>query len=110
MKFLQVKALVIEALSEGRAHAEAREAQTEKNLLATGQIDPCEAIRIIQRTRGDQAKSSPHHSDSSIEVWVLRPQGWYIKFFILEDCWFISFHRSDDAGQARLTEGQRLKG
>jgi hypothetical protein len=96
MKFLQAKALVIKALSEGRVHVEARETQAEKNLLAIGKIDPDEAILIIQATRGDQAKSSPHHKDKSILVWVFRPQGWYIKFYFLEDCWFISFHRPDE--------------
>lgn len=92
--FSQAKAHAAKALREGRIQHEAREAQTQKNLLATGGIDTEEALQLIQATRGQQAKCSPHHADASIQVWVFRPQDWYIKFYLLDQCIFISFHRN----------------
>ncbi len=27
------------------------------------------------------------------EVWVFKPAGWYIKFYLKTDAWFVSFHK-----------------
>lgn len=90
--FSQAKAQAVEALRERRIEYEARELQSQKNLLSTGAIDAEMAITLIQSTRGHQANFSPHHADRSIQVWVFEPKGWYIKFYLLEGCCFISFH------------------
>lgn len=90
--FSQAKADALEALREGRIQHEAREAQAEKNLLSIGHIDQDEAIALVQSTPGRLAQCSPHHADSSIQVWVFRPKSWYIKFYFMENCIFISFH------------------
>lgn len=94
-RFSQAKADVIAALKEGRIQHEAREARAQKNLLAIGKIDWKEAIALVQSTRGDQAKATPHHANPSVEVWVFRPAEWYIKFYFLDQCVFISFHKNE---------------
>ena len=53
-------------------------------------------MQIISGCRGVDARSTPHHQDQQIEVWVLTPSTWYIKFYIVEDVWFISFHGQED--------------
>jgi hypothetical protein len=93
-KFSQAKAQAVEAMRERRIEYEARELQSQKNLLSTGALDVDKAIALIQSTRGDQANSSPHHANRSIQVWVFEPKGWYIKFYLVESVCFISFHPS----------------
>jgi hypothetical protein len=95
MSFHTAKAKVVEAIRNKRFRHEQRKDLVEKNLLATGQVGVEEAIAILNRTRGTEASSSPHHFDASIEVWVFRPAGWYIKFYLVGSCYFISFHRSE---------------
>jgi hypothetical protein len=95
MKFSEAKSGVLKALREHRIEHEARDAQTEKNLLATKMITVEEAVGLVESTRGNQASSSPHHGDSDIQVWIFRPRGWYIKFYLVGKAWFISFHREE---------------
>lgn len=92
MGFKQAKAQILKALREGRVQHEARSAQDQTNLLAIGAVSTVEAISIIQQTRGDQAEPRPLHADPSITVWILKPAGWYIKFYFLDTAWFVSFH------------------
>ena len=95
--FSQAKARCVAAIREGSLEHEAREVKERKNLLAINAIDVEEAISLVQSTRGQQAKSAPHHADHSIQVWVFQPKDWYIKFYFIEKCMFISFHKRDPA-------------
>jgi len=54
-----------------------------------------EAVTILSKIRGSEASSSKHHFDPVSKIWIFRPVGWYIKFYFLEECLFISFHRSE---------------
>lgn len=51
-KFSQAKAQAVEAMRERRIEYEARELQSQKNLLSTGALDVDKAIALIQSTRG----------------------------------------------------------
>lgn len=87
---------MVEALRTGNYRNEYR-STPEKNLLAVGLLDVPTAIELISRTRGQQAQQSPHHFDPSTPVWVFRPSGWYIKFYLRGECWFLSFHREGES-------------
>ena len=89
------KRQAIQALHERRFRHERRSGEN-KNLLETGEVTIEEAIQLLGQTRGTEATSSPHHFDRSVDVWVLRPRGWYIKFYVMDLCWFISFHQSEE--------------
>jgi hypothetical protein len=92
--FAVAKAKVIESLRNGTYQHELRGAIDVKNALATGEVSATEVINIVQRCNGTHHRSSIHHSYPSIEVHILRRDGWYIKFYFLEpDTWFISVHR-----------------
>ncbi|MBT9583719.1 hypothetical protein IV102_10225 [bacterium] len=95
MKFSDAKREILAALREHRYQHEARAAQSQKNLLATGAISVDQAIGLVEATRGNQATSSPHHADASVLVWVFRPVGWYVKFYLVDGAWFISFHQAE---------------
>lgn len=92
MGFKQAKNEVMEALRNKSFRHEVR--PEEKNLLQTGEVTLEVALNLVAKTRGDEAAKSKHHLDSTIDVWVFRPQGWYIKFYLQGGCWFISFHPS----------------
>ena len=94
MSFETAKRKVLEAIRSKRFRHESRSGDT-KNLLATGEVSHEEAVQILGRTKGQEASKSRHHLDPDLEIWVFRPAGWYIKFYVVEDCWFISFHRSE---------------
>lgn len=95
MGFREAKKLVLEAVREGRFRHEFRTGDSTKNILQMGLINVEEALAIIEQTRGHQATSSPHHFDNTITVWVFRPADWYIKFYLVDHCWFISFHKTE---------------
>lgn len=95
MGFEQAKAQILNHLRAGSVRHEARPAR--KNLLQTGQISLVEAAALVAKTRGQQATSTPHHQDASILVWVLRPDDWYIKCYLVDECWFISFHKEGES-------------
>ena len=94
MSFNDAKKQVMEAVTSKRFRHEHR-ADAQKNLLATGELSLEEAVTILSKTRGSEASSSKHHLDPVLKIWVFRPVGWYIKFYFLEECLFISFHRSE---------------
>lgn len=93
MSFKKAKSEVIAALSSNRFRHEYRQ-DGQKNLLQTGEMTIQEVLELVAKTRGAEATSSPHHMDATIPVWVFRPKGWYIKFYLLKECWFISLHPS----------------
>lgn len=95
MGFDEVKRLVLEALRTGKIQHDFRTGES-KNLLASGLVDPFVAMDLIGRTRGHEAHESPHHADASVQVWVLRPRGWYIKVYYRKDWRFVSFHREGE--------------
>lgn len=94
MGWKTVRAKVLRALASGAFLNEVRDGIDVKNLLATGEVTAGEVSRIIARCNGTHHSSSPHHRDASVEVHVLRRDGWYIKFYFVEpDTVFISVHR-----------------
>lgn len=94
MGFRDAKAKVLKALSEGAYQHEARDAIDVKNELAMGTVSATDIAATIKSCNGKNHSMSPHHSDSAVEVHVLRKQGWYIKFYFLDDdTVFISVHK-----------------
>lgn len=94
MGFDEVKRSLLEALRVGQIQHDFR--PEGKNLLASGLVDPSKAMALIGRARGHEAHESPHHEDASVQVWVLRPQGWYIKFYYRKVWRFVSFHKEGE--------------
>ena len=89
--FREAKRRVREALAEGAYQHEARNAIDVKNELSTGAISAAEVRAIVARCNGTHHTASPHRADASVRVHVLRRDGWYIKFYFLdEDAVFIS--------------------
>lgn len=92
--FGEAKRRLLKALAEGAWLHEARNAIDVKNELATGSVTAAEVRRVVGRCNGTHHSASPHHADPSVQVHVLRRDGWYIKFYFLdEDAVFISVHR-----------------
>jgi hypothetical protein len=93
------KSKVIQALRDGKVQAVERADIRDKNLLKTGVISPEEVIKILGATKGADYKSEPHADVATIEVHTFEPEylseTWHIKcYFLDEDCWFISVHKS----------------
>ena len=96
MNFDEAKYQVVQAIKNKNFRHERRKSQAQKNLLANDEISQAEAIAIIEKTRGNQAVKSEHHFLPDTLVWVFRPDDWYIKFYLANGCFFISFHKSED--------------
>jgi hypothetical protein len=108
MKFTEARRRIIQALREGSYQHEARDVVEGKNLLATGDVTSAEVAELLQRCRGDQHESQPHHFDDQVLVHFFKPtrQGeqWYIKAYLIGDpddedddprvAVFISVHKS----------------
>ncbi len=94
--FNEAKRVAVAALQSGLVTYEPRDLG--KNALADGSISYREAAAILERTRGNQAKCQPHHFDSRQLIWIFRPEGWYIKFYLVDGVCFLSFHLAE--GQA----------
>ena len=95
-----VRRRLIAALREGEYRHEGRSALEEKNLLAIGEVGPPEVIQLLQRCRGDQHRTSPHHVDRTLVVHEFRPvlgdRTWYVKaYFRGPMAWFISVHEGE---------------
>lgn len=96
------KKAVVTALREGNFLHEAREALSEKNLLAVGDIAAEDVARLVLRTSAADYAESLHHADRSIVVHLFRPtvisKRWYIKVYFLDEAdgtaTFISVHRA----------------
>ncbi len=97
MGFKDVKRKVIGCLKTGNVLHEQRDTIDVKNLLAIGAVSITDVTQIINRSRGDNYSSSPHHFDETIDVHVLKTEfadlKWYIKWYFAEpDSVFISVH------------------
>lgn len=99
--FKEAKQDALKALTDGRVQHEPRSTLNERNLLATGEVDATLTATLILATPSRCAASRPHHF-LDLEVWVFRPSidgtRWYIKFYFIDEIWFISVHRSDPEG------------
>lgn len=85
---------MIRALSEGRFLHEARDQIETKNLLLMGQVTTEELLAVVRRCAGQHHSRSPHHAEPSVDVHILRRDGWYVKFYFVDpDTIFISVHR-----------------
>lgn len=96
MGLKNVRQKVIKCLKSGRIqHVTSRSGNiVEKNLLVTGQITVEEVIELINRTKGNDFKCVKHHILKNIDVYIFKPNNWYIKcYFIEPDIFFISVHR-----------------
>lgn len=99
--FKEAKRDALTALKEGRIQHEPRGALSENNLLATGEVDATFTASLIASTAARNTSSSPHHF-LDVEVWVFKSlfEGakWYIKFYFIDEIWFISVHKSKREG------------
>jgi len=98
MGLTNVRPLLIDALRSGRYQHEYRADIESKNLLAVGEVDPEFVVTLLQRCRGSEYQSSPHHFDRKVLCHVftptLRGERWYVKAcFLAADAMFISVHR-----------------
>lgn len=94
MGFHTVKKRLLEALRAGTFMHEARHAISSKNLLLMGEVTVSQVIHLVNKCTGLDHQSAPHHFLKNIEIHILKKDGWYIKFYILEpDVWFISVHQ-----------------
>ncbi|PHR29325.1 MAG: hypothetical protein COA36_03755 [Desulfotalea sp.] len=98
MGFKKEKYEVLKRLLLGNYLHEARSSISEKNLLQTGKVSAETVAKIINKARGGDYSTSPHHFVDNIEVHILRKvtyenKSWYIKWYSLEpDLFFISVH------------------
>jgi hypothetical protein len=102
MGFTETRRATIEALRDGRFEHEERDQAEGKNLLATGEVSVDDVIGLLERCKGTQHESRPHHLDPEQQIDVFRPKlgtvRWYIKTYLAD--WdgivavIISVHRS----------------
>lgn len=101
MGFREARAALIRSLLAGDYQHEAREALSEKNLLAVGDVTAGEVVVVLRRARGHQYSCAPHDWDRDTMVHVFRPllfgERWYVKAYFLTEgestAVFISVHR-----------------
>jgi hypothetical protein len=101
MSFKEVRRKVIDALWDGRFSHEERDQAEGKNLLARGDVSPDDVVMLLNRCRGDQHRTSPHHADATQTVHIFKPTAasgrWYIKCYVVEmdgiEAVFISVHQ-----------------
>ena len=92
--FTEAKQRLIRALTEGRFLHEARGQIETKNLLLMGQVTTEELLAVVRRCAGQHHSRSPHHAEPSMNVHILRRDGWYVKFYFVDpDTIFISVHK-----------------
>lgn len=93
IEFNAVKARVIDDLTAGRFQHEARRGVARKNMLQQGIVTPDAVIKGIQRCTPKQYLTGRHHRVPAVWVHLMKPTGWYIKFYVVEDATlFISVH------------------
>ena len=63
MGFKAAKKAVVAALRDGNFLHEAREAVSEMNLLAVGDIEPEYVAKLVLRTAAAEYSESPHQAD-----------------------------------------------
>lgn len=93
--FNDAKKKVITALVNGTyLHEADRSNVNTKNLLLTGQVSASTVCDVLKRSQGQNHSSSAHHQAASIQVHVIRRDGWYIKFYFVDpNTVFISVHQ-----------------
>ncbi len=93
--FKEAKNKVIAALQTGTYQHEATRSKVDtKNLLLMGSVTAEQICEVLKRCQGQDHQSSPHHQAPSIDVHVIRRDGWYIKFYFVDpDTVFISVHQ-----------------
>lgn len=102
MGFNDVKRRVIACLDALAFESEARDAMSENNLLATGQISAEDVKRLINRCSGTQYVAKPMTEDPSTMKHELKPvvdgEQWFIRFYFVtvrtDVVVFISVHKS----------------
>jgi hypothetical protein len=92
--FKEAKRRAIEALRDKTYQiAERREIET-KNLLYDSFVSEEDVIKVISKCRGQDHEMRPHDMVKTVDVHILRKDGWYIKFYFLDpDTFFLSVHR-----------------
>lgn len=92
--FKEAKRKVIAALENGTYQHEARANINTKNLLQVGDVSPEQICAVLRNCQGQDHSSSAHHQVASIQVHVIKRDGWYIKFYFVDpDTVFISVHQ-----------------
>lgn len=85
---------IIKALQNQNYQHEIRATINEKNLLSTGEVTPDEVIRLIGKSSGINHTMSMHHQIKSLQVHLIKIDGWYIKFYFIDpNAIFISVHK-----------------
>ncbi len=102
MGFNDVRRRVIRCLDTQSFESDAREAMSENNLLATGQISVDDVKRLISRCNGRQYVAKPMTEDPTTMKHEMKPviagEQWFIRFYFVElpadVAVFISVHKS----------------
>ena len=85
--FTEARRALIESLRAGDYRFELRMVVEAKNLLATGDVTPGELIAVLNRCRGNQHRTSPHHAHRETLVHIFEPttaaEAWYIKAYFV---------------------------
>ncbi len=94
--FRAAKQKLVAALDKGDyLHAARSGNLNSKNLLMTGQVSAEQISNIVKACQGQDYTSAPLHNRPTMEVHILKRDGWYIKFYFLEtpSVMFISVHQ-----------------
>ncbi|MRU13813.1 hypothetical protein FDP25_00025 [Roseovarius sp. A21] len=92
--FKEAKRRAIEALRNKTYQIEERQEIETKNLLYGNTVSEEDVIEIIIKCRGQDHEMQPHHMVKTVDVHILRKDGWYIKFYFLDpETFFLSVHR-----------------
>ncbi len=84
--FTAAKQKLVAALDNGDyLHAARSGNLNSKNLLLPGQVSAEQIASIVKACQGPDYTSDPLHSCPSVEVYILKGDGWYIKFCFLEN-------------------------
>ena len=92
--FKEAKRRAIEALRNKTYQVAERQEIETKNLLYGNSISEEDVIEIIIKCRGQDHEIRPHDMVKTVDVHILRKDGWYIKFYFLDpETFFLSVHR-----------------
>ncbi len=96
MGFKDIKSKAIQCLKSKNYLAQNREKDPKKNLLAIGEIDADEVIKILMLCNGMGYSFEKLHANSKLQAHIFKTKEWYIKlYFIGPDCYIISVHLND---------------
>lgn len=94
MGLKRARDLIVKCLKSGEFVNEDRLNQAEKNLLATRQVTEQDVIKMVCSCTGNQYEERDHETVPGVKVHIMKPNGWYIKFYYSEpNCIVISVHR-----------------